>query len=77
MIVDNEVADAPIPSCFYQPSAVVPKLGQLFKEDTDGFAFYNLYARFHGFGIRRHKKRDRNGGVKSMQEFCCVRQVRV
>ncbi|KAM3412349.1 hypothetical protein ACQJBY_003819 [Aegilops geniculata] len=74
VIVDNEVADAPIPICFYQPSAVVPKLGQLFKEDTDGFAFYNLYARFHGFGIRRHKKRDRNGGVKSMQEFCCVRQ---
>ncbi|KAI4991891.1 hypothetical protein ZWY2020_040277 [Hordeum vulgare] len=26
-VVDNEVVDAPIPACFYQPSVIVPKLG--------------------------------------------------
>ena len=75
VVVDNEVVEAPIPASFYQPSVIVPKLGLLFKEDVDGYAFYNLYARCYGFGIRRSNRRERKGGVKTMQEFCCVRQV--
>lgn len=65
-----------LPSLLSDPTILVPKIGQTFDEDSDGYAFYNLYARFTGFGIRRSKNRFKDGGVKSMQEFCCIREVK-
>jgi hypothetical protein len=65
-----------IPYGYSDPSILVPKIGQLFEEDVDGYRFYNLYARFTGFGIRMSKNRIRKDtGVKTMQEYCCIRQV--
>lgn len=74
-VVDEEVADEEIPLEYSDPRIVEPKLGQLFIEESDAYSFYNLYARFHGFGIRRHKKREKKDSVKTMQEYCCVCQV--
>ncbi|EAY86052.1 hypothetical protein OsI_07419 [Oryza sativa Indica Group] len=77
-IVVEEVEDSVLlPSLLSDPTILVPKIGQTFDEDPDGYAFYNLYARFTGFGIRRSKNRFKDGGVKSMQEFCCIREVLV
>ncbi|XP_066163743.1 protein FAR1-RELATED SEQUENCE 5-like [Oryza sativa Japonica Group] len=74
-IVVEEVEDSVLlPSLLSDPTILVPKIGQTFDEDSDGYAFYNLYARFTGFGIRRSKNRFKDGGVKSMQEFCCIRE---
>lgn len=67
-----------IPDSYSDPSVLVPKIGQLFEDELDGHRFYNLYARFNGFGIRRSKSRTlTKTGVKTMQEFCCIRQVRI
>ncbi|CAO2186983.1 unnamed protein product [Urochloa humidicola] len=53
-----------------------PKMGQLFKEEVDAYRLYNLYARFNGFGIRRSRNRKlKTSGVKTMQEYCCIREV--
>jgi hypothetical protein len=71
---DEDLAD--IPDFYSDPSNLEPKMGQLFKEEIDGYLFYNLYARFKGFGIRRsmcHK--NKKSGVKTMQEFCCIREA--
>jgi hypothetical protein len=64
------------PDSYEDPSILEPKMGQLFKEDADAFSFYNLYARFNSFGIRMSKCQYLKGtNVKSMQEYCCTRQV--
>ncbi|XP_040376563.1 protein FAR1-RELATED SEQUENCE 5-like [Oryza brachyantha] len=65
-----------IPISYRDHAILVPTVGQTFEDESDGYAFYNLYARFYGFGTRRSKCRYKEGGMKSMQEFCCIRQGR-
>ncbi|KAF0913239.1 hypothetical protein E2562_020393 [Oryza meyeriana var. granulata] len=74
--VEREEGSVQIPISYSDPAILVPKIGQTFEEDSDGYAFYNLYARFYGFEIRRSKVRFKDSGMKSMQEFCCIRQGR-
>lgn len=51
-------------------------MGQLFEDELDGYKFYNLYARYNGFGIRRSRSyTPKTTGIKTVQEFCCIRQV--
>ncbi|XP_052151784.1 protein FAR1-RELATED SEQUENCE 5-like [Oryza glaberrima] len=76
IVVEGEEDSDLLPISLSDPAILLPKIGQTFNEDSNGYAFYNLYARFTGFGIRRSKNRYKDGGVKSMQEFCCIREGR-
>lgn len=76
-MVEGEEDSDLLPISLSDPAILLPKIGQTFNEDSDGYAFYNLYSRFTGFGIRRSKNRYKDGGVKSMQEFCCIREVKI
>ncbi|EEE57086.1 hypothetical protein OsJ_06917 [Oryza sativa Japonica Group] len=76
IVVEGEEDSDLLPISLSDPAILLPEIGQTFNEDSNGYAFYNLYARFTGFGIRRSKNRYKDEGVKSMQEFCCIREGR-